>query len=58
MAAQFLGAIVGTLSIQLLWRKHGEVIVKMPRYGSVNSVISEILGSFIYVLFFLVSTNK
>lgn len=28
MAAQFLGALVGTLSIQLLWRKHEEVIVK------------------------------
>ena len=58
MAAQFLGAIVGTLSVQLLWRRKLDEIYKKPRYGSFNSIISEIIGTFIYVLFFLVSTNK
>lgn len=58
MAAQFMGAIAGALTVQLLWRMKDEEINKRPRIETFNTIISEILGTFIYVLFFLVSTNK
>ena len=41
--------------------QHEEIVAKRPRVlseGTFNSVISEILGTFIFVLFFLVSTDK
>lgn len=63
MGAQFLGAILGTFIAKDLLSGSGEIVVKTP-YGAptephtIASMVSEIFGTAIFALFFMISTDK